>query len=51
MKRRSQEAPPLEGEGLGWGGLAGNALVGTDSTPIQPSPLKGEGFGRKVRDL
>jgi DNA replication and repair protein RecF len=51
-------APPLEGvspllgpsggrtcgdTGLGWGGVSGNAPSGIDSTPTQPSPLKGEG--------
>jgi 2-oxoglutarate dehydrogenase E2 component (dihydrolipoamide succinyltransferase) len=38
------EAPPLEGEGLGWGGASGESPRFIDSTPSQPSPLKGEGL-------
>jgi hypothetical protein len=37
-------APPLEGEGLGWGGLSEGVAAFIDSTPTQPSPLEGEGF-------
>ncbi|MEA3044396.1 MAG: epoxyqueuosine reductase [Sphingomonadales bacterium] len=36
-------APPLDGEGLGRGGVSGNAPSFIDSTPTQPSPLRGEG--------
>ncbi len=37
------KAPPLDGEGLGWGGISGRALPCIHSTPTQPSPIKGEG--------
>ncbi len=37
------KAPPLDGEGLGWGGVSGNALPFIDATPTQPSPIEGEG--------
>ena len=37
------EAPPLDGEGLGWGGVSGEAPLFIDSTPTLPSPIKGEG--------
>jgi len=36
------KAPPLDGEGLGWGGASGNAPPSIDSTPTLPSPIKGE---------
>jgi hypothetical protein len=29
---------------MGWGGGSGNAPFFIDSTPTQPSPLRGEGF-------
>ncbi|HKR25597.1 MAG TPA: error-prone DNA polymerase, partial [Allosphingosinicella sp.] len=38
------KAPPLDGEGLGWGGLATGTEGVSQSTPTQPSPIKGEGF-------
>jgi len=37
------DAPPLDGEGLGRGGLRDPHSAGGDSTPTQPSPIKGEG--------
>jgi 2-oxoglutarate dehydrogenase E2 component (dihydrolipoamide succinyltransferase) len=37
------QAPPLDGEGLGRGGLRDPLSAGGDSTPTQPSPIKGEG--------
>ena len=39
-----QIAPPLDGEGLGWGGVSGKVSLFIDSTPTQPSPIEGEGF-------
>ena len=41
---RGLKAPPLDGEGLGWGGVSGKAATFAQSTPSQPSPIKGEGF-------
>jgi error-prone DNA polymerase len=38
------KAPPLDGEGLGWGGVSGKTLPCIDATPTQPSPIKGEGL-------
>ena len=32
---------------MGWGGLSDDALPFIDSTPTQPSPIKGEGFPRE----
>ena len=37
-------APPLDGEGLGWGGFGDQLIAGGESTPTQPSPIEGEGF-------
>jgi len=37
------EAPPLDGEGLGWGGVSEKGALFATATPIQPSPIKGEG--------
>ena len=37
------KAPPLDGEGLGWGGLSGKTPPFIDATPTLPSPIKGEG--------
>jgi hypothetical protein len=37
------KAPPLDGEGLGWGGVSGNAPRFIDAAPALPSPIKGEG--------
>jgi hypothetical protein len=43
MKMRSYpKAPPLDGEGLGWGESSGNTPPFIDFTPTQPSPIKGE---------
>ncbi len=39
----ASEAPPLDGEGLGRGGLRDPHGAGGDATPTQPSPIKGEG--------
>jgi hypothetical protein len=36
-------SPPLEGEGLGRGGVSEKAARFIDSTPTLRSPLKGEG--------
>jgi Fe-S cluster assembly protein SufD len=41
------KAPPLDGEGLGRGEASGKAGDSIDSTPTQPSPIKGEGFQGK----
>jgi Fe-S cluster assembly protein SufD len=40
------KAPPLDGEGLGRGGISEKAPAFIDSTPTQPSPIKGEGRKR-----
>jgi ring-1,2-phenylacetyl-CoA epoxidase subunit PaaD len=45
---RTQKAPPLEGEGLGWGGVSRRGPHFIDSTPTQPSPLKGEGLEARI---
>jgi Fe-S cluster assembly protein SufD len=37
------KAPPLDGEGLGRGGVSAGAARVANSTPTQPSPIKGEG--------
>ena len=37
------QAPPLDGDGLGRGGLRDQLSTGGESTPIQPSPIEGEG--------
>ena len=39
----STEAPPLDGEGLGRGGVGDALRTGGESTPTLPSPIKGEG--------
>jgi 2-oxoglutarate dehydrogenase E2 component (dihydrolipoamide succinyltransferase) len=59
-----REAPPLDGEGLGRGGVSGRAPNSIDSTPTQPwtatkaasggsshavHPIKGEGLERETR--
>jgi pyruvate/2-oxoglutarate dehydrogenase complex dihydrolipoamide dehydrogenase (E3) component/uncharacterized membrane protein YdjX (TVP38/TMEM64 family) len=36
-------APPLDGEGLGRGGIAARFGMDEEITPTQPSPIKGEG--------
>jgi hypothetical protein len=38
------EAPPLDGEGSGWGDVCECTQYFIDSTPTQPSPIKGEGL-------
>jgi threonylcarbamoyladenosine tRNA methylthiotransferase MtaB len=38
------KAPPLDGEGLGWGGVSGEALRFIDSTPTQTLPHQGGGL-------
>jgi Fe-S cluster assembly protein SufD len=40
------KAPPLDGEGLGRGGISAGATRVANSTPTQPSPIKGEGEER-----
>jgi hypothetical protein len=40
---RFKNLPPLDGEGLGRGGLSARAAACIDSTPTLPSPIKGEG--------
>jgi hypothetical protein len=37
-------APPLDGEGLGWGRAAGRTPHVPTFTPTQPSPIEEEGF-------
>ena len=59
-----REAPPLDGEGLGRGGVSGEAPLVIDATPTQPwtaaqatsggssqavHPIKGEGLERETR--
>jgi error-prone DNA polymerase len=39
------KALPLDGGGLGGGGVSGNAPPCIDSTPPQPLPIEGRGFG------
>jgi len=43
MTIENKIAPPLEGEGLGWGERRRPAR-GEAFTPTVPSPIKGEGF-------
>ena len=38
------KAPPLEGEGWGWGGVSGKAQTYIDSTPTQTLPPQGGGL-------
>ena len=37
-------APPLDGEGLGWGDARACAALFAYVTPTLPSPIKGEGL-------
>ena len=43
VREKTSGAPPLDGEGLGWGGVSAGTAV-SESTPTQPSPIKGEGL-------
>ena len=40
----AKKAPPLDGKGLGRGERSPPAQPPTESTPTQPSPIKGEGY-------
>src|SRR5688500_16419459 len=42
------KAPPLDGEGLGRGGLGESRPVRDQSTPTPPSPIEGEGLDRQI---
>jgi 2-oxoglutarate dehydrogenase E2 component (dihydrolipoamide succinyltransferase) len=42
MAEVAPEAPPLDGEGLGRGGLRDALGAAGEATPTQPSPIKGE---------
>src|SRR5581483_9589537 len=44
--RTNIEAPPLDGEGLGWGVVRHRALRVSNRTPTLPSPIEGEGSKR-----
>jgi len=44
MRVRDTKAPPLDGEGLGRGGLSACPTRVAEATPTLPSPIKGEGF-------
>jgi len=44
-----QISPPLEGEGVGWGGVSTGTARVAEFTPTLPSPLKGEGEIARVR--
>ena len=37
-------APPLDGEGLGWGDANEVRDISGCITPTQPTPIEGEGF-------
>ncbi len=43
MSERRLKAPPLDGEGLGWGDTSGKGSAVPAITPTLPSPIKGEG--------
>ena len=44
-------APPLDGEGLGRGGLSARSATVSKATPTQPSPIKGEGSIARIREV
>jgi ring-1,2-phenylacetyl-CoA epoxidase subunit PaaD len=43
------EAPPLDGEGLGRGGVRHGTGRVSQAIPTQPSPIEGEGIGQRIR--
>src|SRR5688500_6111156 len=43
-------APPLDGEGLGWGGVSGKAVAAPPSPPPDPPPSRGRALRRRAAD-